>query len=359
MERLYALGVSCIEFVQDWFEGSEGYFKLVNHVSNPHHTTEILFPLLSIVDSVFAAQLLLCMAFGGWLNAVMKWWLLEDRPYWWVRETSFYDGIHRPRLRQYPQTCETGPGSPSGHTATASALLVLFLMWAEHFMNDRKFRLWWWKYVGYTLFVVGLGSVMLARMYVATHFPHQCLLGALIGSFMAPALCLYVSDPCIWQWGGRAGTGGGALIRRHALAAGIATVIAVLTYYGLVACGCDPQYTIKLAFRWCETPEDIHVSTTPLYALVESTAYLLGWALTVTPAVARYRHNSKDRSILISIFATSLVLYGYKHVKDNICTSNTLQYYAVHYALCFFKPMLLLRAVPAIAMWPFTKSKND
>lgn len=55
------------------FEGSEGYFKLVNHVSNPHHMTEILFPLLSIVDSVFAAQLLLCMAFGGWLNAVMKW----------------------------------------------------------------------------------------------------------------------------------------------------------------------------------------------------------------------------------------------------------------------------------------------
>lgn len=49
------------------------YFEIVNHFANPHYVLEILFPLISILDSVFAAQLLLCMSFGGWMNAVLKW----------------------------------------------------------------------------------------------------------------------------------------------------------------------------------------------------------------------------------------------------------------------------------------------
>lgn len=355
MERIYALGIFCIEFIQDWFADSENYFKHVNNFSNPHHVMEKLFPLLAIIDSVFASQLLLCLAFGGWLNAVMKWWLLEDRPYWWVRETSFYAGSRRPHLRQFPQTCETGPGSPSGHTATAAMVLMLIVMWISHVMNDRKYYIWWWKYLVYPLCALALGSVMLARMFTASHFPHQCLFGALVGSYLAPALCIYVSDPYIWKYGFHATYPTNKAVVWHMFGVGITILIVIFTYFSLRVCGWDPQWTVKLAFRWCENPEDIHVTTTPMYALVQCTAHLMGWALCVTPAVAQYRHYTKHRSLIISAFTTFAFSYVYKLVQDNICRSDALRYYAIQFLLGTLKPMLLLRLAPAIAMWPFAK----
>ena len=54
-------------------EDYAGYFELVNKISDPHNIIEILFPLISIIDSVFATQLIFVMAFGGWLNSIIKW----------------------------------------------------------------------------------------------------------------------------------------------------------------------------------------------------------------------------------------------------------------------------------------------
>ncbi|KPJ10887.1 Glucose-6-phosphatase [Papilio machaon] len=353
MEQIYALGVSCIEFVQNWFSDSEEFFEFVNHLSNPHNVVEVLFPLISIVDSVFAAQLLLCLAFGGWLNAIMKWWLLEDRPYWWVQETSFYNGTRRPHLYQFSQTCETGPGCPSGHSATAATVLLLGLMWISHVMNDRKCYIWWWKLIAYPVSGFALFSVVLARLYVATHFPHQCFLGILIGSFLAPALCIYVSDPYIWKYGTGASDTGRALLW-HVICALLTIAISVVTYFSLKLCGIDPQWTVQMAFRWCESPDDIHVSTTPMFALVQTTASLLGWALCVTPAVAQYRHYTRNRSLILSAFSTAIILYIFKHAQDNINRSNAFCFYSLQFLLNAIKPALLLRLAPAIAMWPYS-----
>ncbi|CAG9794219.1 unnamed protein product [Diatraea saccharalis] len=359
MDQLYALGVSCIEFIQDWFADSEDYFEVVNNLSNPHYVLEYLFPLVSILDSVFASQLLLCMSFGGWLNAVMKWWLLEDRPYWWVRETSFYESSHRPRLRQTGQTCETGPGNPSGHTTTAAAVLLLASMWIAHVMNDRKCYVWWWKYISYPLFAAALGSVMLARMFIATHFPHQCILGALVGSFLAPALCIYVSDPYIWGYGKHSARDTKRAIYWHVFSAVVTILISVVTYGSLVLCDMDPQWTVKLAFRWCEYPDSIRVSTTPMFALVQSTASLLGWALSVTPAVAKYRHYTKDRSLIISALATTILLFGARYLEENIPKESAFKFYALNFVLSAFKPFLFLKLSPFLSMWPYTTSSKQ
>ncbi|XP_034838647.1 glucose-6-phosphatase catalytic subunit 1 isoform X1 [Maniola hyperantus] len=358
MEHVYALGVSCIESIQYWFVGWSSYFELVNHFANPHYVMEIMFPLISIVDSVFASQLLLCMAFGGWLNSVMKWWLLEDRPYWWVHETTYYTNSHHPHLWQTPQSCETGPGSPSGHSVTAASILILAVMWTSHVLNDRKWDVRWWKACVYPLFGAALGSVMLARMFVATHFPHQVLLGSLLGLFMAPALCIYVTDPYIWRYGTHSTMPVKEAVAWHAACAALAMAIAVLTYCSLRLCGVDPDFTVQLAYRWCAAPDSIHVSTTPLYALVQCTASLLGWALCVTPAVAEYRHYTKNRSLLISIFATGVSIYLLKRLDANITSASGVSFYVLKFILNAIKPALLLRVVPALAMWPYTGKKQ-
>ncbi|XP_049882802.1 glucose-6-phosphatase catalytic subunit 1 [Pectinophora gossypiella] len=359
MEQLYALGVSAIEVIQVWFADYEGYLEMVNDVFNPNHMLEILFPVVSIVDSVFAAQLVLCMAFGNWLNAVMKWWLVEDRPYWWIRETDFYTGGRRPILKQFRQTCETGPGCPSGHSETAAILLILTICWVSHLMNDRKCYVWWWKYVMYPVCAASLLSVMLARLFIAVHFPHQVLAGALVGGFLAPALCIYVTDPYIWQYGVHVEYGVGKTMAWHV--ASVVTIIAIsgVTYYGLVLCGFDPQWTIKLAFRWCESPQNIHVTTTPMFALAHSTGYLLGWALTVTPSVAQYRHYTKSRSLIISAFTTTLIYYTFKCLQDNVNKEHALLFYFQIFLLCALKVPFLLRVGPAVAMLPYSKVKKD
>lgn len=51
--------------------------------------------------------------------------LFGQRPYWWVRETSYYGNATTPVIQQFPLTCETGPGevptiAPLRFTATAS-----------------------------------------------------------------------------------------------------------------------------------------------------------------------------------------------------------------------------------------------
>ncbi|VVC89446.1 unnamed protein product [Leptidea sinapis] len=135
-EHLYALGVSLIEIIQYWFVEWEPFFEQVNSFYNPGNMLEVLFPVVAFIDSVFASQLLLVTSFGGCLNGILKWWLLEDRPYWWVRETTYYTGTARPKLYQTAQTCETGPGCPSGHTAMAASILILAIMWISHILND-------------------------------------------------------------------------------------------------------------------------------------------------------------------------------------------------------------------------------
>ncbi|XP_038217816.1 glucose-6-phosphatase 2 [Zerene cesonia] len=356
-EHLYALGVSCIEFIQYWFTDWAPYFEQINNFYNPNNVLDILFPVVSFVDSVFASQLLLVTSFGGWLNCVMKWWLLEDRPYWWVRETDYYNGTIQPKLMQTIQTCETGPGSPSGHTSMAASVLVLAVMWMSHIFNDRKWDTSLWKWAIYPIFATQLLSVMLARTYIATHFPHQCLLGALVGAFIAPALCIYVSDPYIWQYGPYVQYTTGRAIKWHVFCSLVAIAISVVTYYSLVLCHVDPHYTVKLAFKWCEQPERIHVSTTPLFALAQCGAALLGWALAVTPSVARFRHDTYKRSFIISAFTTIVITYSFHYIEGGIPRDSVFKFYVLHFLLNATKPLFYLRLVPELSMWPFSGEK--
>jgi hypothetical protein len=50
-------------------------------------------------------------------------------------------------------------------------------------VTNRKWYVWWWKVVAYPILGGALGAVALARVFVATHFPHQTALGALVGNY--------------------------------------------------------------------------------------------------------------------------------------------------------------------------------
>lgn len=56
---------------------------------------------------------------------------MEDRPYWWVMEAE-----GRPELRQTRLTCETGPGSPSGHCTGATVIAFVIIQWLCKQINE-------------------------------------------------------------------------------------------------------------------------------------------------------------------------------------------------------------------------------
>lgn len=110
----------------------------------------------------------------------------EDRPYWWIQENRrALSGL--PPLQQTPETCETGPGSPSGHA------MVNYVIWfaIAHLLCGPRSRLGSGaatagsvaNRVVWNVFFWLQVLTFLSRTFIAAHFPHQCFLGSLIGSW--------------------------------------------------------------------------------------------------------------------------------------------------------------------------------
>ncbi|XP_072937654.1 glucose-6-phosphatase catalytic subunit 1 [Epargyreus clarus] len=348
MELLYAFGIFCIQVIQDKFSDMEWHLDKLNQLYNPHMVLEYGFPVIAGIDSVFGAQMLLAVAFGGWINTMLKWILVEDRPYWWVRETSYYEDSVRPTIRQGPFTCETGPGSPSGHCAVAATLFMLCNMWCSHMINDlgvpRLREIYNWLPLKTMYFSVMTG-VGLARMYAGAHFPHQCLLGGLVGSFISPTVCLFVTDPFLFRSWQPAEVKRAVL--KHiggAVAAGVASLALGILY---IMMGIDLHWATRLAFRWCTSADYIKVKSTPVFAIVQTTASLLGWALTVTPSITKYRFTS-PRNHLLALLGTVFLIYFFHHIQEHIPTRR-VPFYASHFILNLIKPFVYLRVLPAFA----------
>lgn len=54
---------------------------------------------------------------------------------------------------------------------------------------------------------------------------------------------------------------------------------ALVTYFSLNLFGLDADWSVKKAFEYCQQPEWIHLSTSPLFTLMRYTGFLLGFGL--------------------------------------------------------------------------------
>nr|CAD7408792.1 unnamed protein product [Timema cristinae] len=437
IEELNTLGVSGITLLQSNFPKSDGFFLTVTQLADPLYAFLFLVPIAAGLHTSFGTDILVATVVAEWSNTLLKWLLMEDRPFWWVRETDVYgkgDLARFPKLRQTPLTCETGPGSPSGHVMGYGAVAYCLVVWfIKMFVKNNKklsartksrviVSVW-------ILYAVTIVLVALSRLYVATHFPHQCLLGALgvfhlrphssklreqcgrkrnvetlktcsgrqsqspqrnwpqnkqlklvqtrdalnqlrirlfieqcgrkrnvetlktcsgrqsqspqrnwpqnkqlklvqtrdalnqlrirlfmfydhpIHTFSSVCVCVCVgvlvawvfTSPQSWvcRWWSRSSRP--ILI----LAALFTTLLSVGAYWLQRLLGVDPQWSIKLAFKWCESPDFLHVNTTPLFSLVRSCGALLGIAL-ATPLVARLVYLNSSFNALSQTFYSKI-----------------------------------------------------
>nr|CAD7415487.1 unnamed protein product [Timema poppensis] len=327
IEELNTLGVSGITLLQSNFPKSDGFFLTVTQLADPLYAFLFLVPIAAGLHTSFGTDILVATVVAEWSNTLLKWLLMEDRPFWWVRETNVYgkgDLAKFPKLRQTPLTCETGPGSPSGHVMGYGAVAYCLVVWfIKMFVKNNKklsartksrviVSVW-------ILYAVTIVLVALSRLYVATHFPHQCLLGALGGVLVAWVFTSPQSWVCCW-WSRSSRP---ILI----LAALFTTLLSVGAYWLQRLLGVDPQWSIKLAFKWCESPDFLHVNTTPLFSLVRS----------------RIRHNPA-----IGLVCSIFLGWAFKLATETVPTGDVKVFYMCQFLLHAVEPYLLLVAVPRL-----------
>ena len=132
-----------------------------------------MFPVIFAFDRVKGVQVVGVMVLSGWLNLNMKWLIGAERPYWYVKEHGLPD-VHQTEI-----TCETGPGSPSGHLMENYAMFYILADFITG-LPDLRTKLWISRTV-WAAFYVLIGLLFVSRTYCSAHFPDQCVLGIICG----------------------------------------------------------------------------------------------------------------------------------------------------------------------------------
>ncbi|XP_032968733.1 glucose-6-phosphatase 2 isoform X2 [Rhinolophus ferrumequinum] len=122
MDFLHRNGVLIIQHLQKDYRAYYNFLNFMSNVGDPRNIFSIYFPLWFQLNQTVGTKMIWVAVIGDWFNLIFKWILFGHRPYWWVQETQIYLNHSSPCLEQFPTTCETGPGSPSGHAMGSSCV---------------------------------------------------------------------------------------------------------------------------------------------------------------------------------------------------------------------------------------------
>uniref|UniRef100_A0AAY4C3S2 Glucose-6-phosphatase catalytic subunit 1 n=1 Tax=Denticeps clupeoides TaxID=299321 RepID=A0AAY4C3S2_9TELE len=190
MDAVQGYGVSSTQYLQTHYRDAQGWFLFVSFAADLRNTFFVFFPIWFHLRESVGIKLIWVAVIGDWLNLVFKWILFGERPYWWVHETPYYSNTSAPHIEQFPMTCETGPGSPSGHAMGAAGVYyamvtsVLSIVLSDKSSTTKS---WYLRGTLWTLFWTVQVCVCLSRVFIAAHFPHQVIAGVITGMIVAEA----------------------------------------------------------------------------------------------------------------------------------------------------------------------------
>ncbi|NWS48085.1 G6PC3 phosphatase, partial [Probosciger aterrimus] len=148
----------------------------LSSAADPKCLFTVYFPLCYSLDPAVGTALLWGALLAEWLNVMFKWLLFGERPFWWVYESGMA-ARELLVLRQFPVSCETGPGSPSGHCMVTGAAL-----WPLVAALSARSRSPVLRILPFAAYILLLAAVGLSRVFVLAHFPHQVVTGTVAGA---------------------------------------------------------------------------------------------------------------------------------------------------------------------------------
>ncbi|KAK4011046.1 LOW QUALITY PROTEIN: glucose-6-phosphatase catalytic subunit 1 [Daphnia magna] len=345
LQSIYSYGVDLISILQSSFPDGESFFMDISKIFDPKYVFTIYFPIIFALQWAIGVKLLGTIIVVEWLNQVLKWLMHGDRPYWWVHEVevAYNSTSLLPEIFQYRSTCETGPGMPSGHSmAMSAAWYVVVQSFVDRVVKPSKMsaslkqqsiQLLW------AAFVVIQTLVVMSRMYIAAHFPHQCALGLFLGVSVAHQV--YGSSKWLnlkrGQW---------------LLVASVILASAIGTYSFLLLTGRNPAWSISQAYKWCAKREYIHVDTTPFYSLTRysGAAFGLGLGLTSTYFSQTERTSFTRVQTMVTLVLGLILGYGAELAHVAIPKTNESVFYTLEFLLNVVFPYSAIALIPYAVM---------
>ncbi|KAM6898766.1 glucose-6-phosphatase catalytic subunit 1 [Lycodopsis pacificus] len=339
MDAMQGFGVSTTRYLQTNYQDAQGWFLWVSWAADLRNTFFIFFPLWFHLRSSVGIKLIWVAVIGDWLNLVFKWILFGERPYWWVHETAHYANGDRPHIEQYLMTCETGPGSPSGHAMGAAGVYytlvtsILTIVTSKRKYGGKKSTNKEYLRAGlWTLFWGVQVCVCLSRVFIAAHFPHQVVAGVITGMIVAEAL-----NRTQWIYS--------ASMKKYFYTTLFLTSFAVGFYLILKAVGVDPLWTLPKAQKWCVRAEWVLLDSTPFTSLLRNMGTLFGLGLGLHSPLYTETKRSSSKSSKVGCVVGSLVLL---HLFDSFKppTHTAALFYLLSFCKSATVPLVAVSIVP-------------
>ncbi|XP_057708712.1 glucose-6-phosphatase 2-like isoform X2 [Corythoichthys intestinalis] len=342
MEFVHSHEVLVIQHLQNSYGEYRDFLGLISTVGDPRNIFSVYFPLWFHLSHSVGTKMIWAAVFGDWFNLIFKWILFGQRPYWWVHENPPFHNDSSYHLEQFHITCETGPGSPSGHAMGSSCVWYVMITSALNFIRPAALntdhtskRFWLLRSCFWAAFWVIQLSVCISRVFIATHFPHQVILGLLAGMLVAEA---FERIPSVYN----------ASLKAYIQTNVFLFSVAVGFYLLLTLAGVDPLWSVTKARRWCANPDWIHLDTTPFAGLVRNLGALFGLGLAVNSEMfiqtCKGKTGQKIRFKLMCLAATLTTLQVYDVLK--IPTHTEALFYILSFCKSASIPLVVVSLIP-------------
>ncbi|XP_063315362.1 glucose-6-phosphatase 3 [Pelobates fuscus] len=330
MDEVHVAGIAVANVLQTHLRGSEEFWLWVTYLGDPACVFLIYFPLVYSYKRRLGVTVLWLALISEWLNLVLKWFLFGERPFWWIFESGKDSDV---KLKQFSSTCETGPGSPSGHCMiTGSALLPVVIFLTKQWSQRGTYR-----FIPIFLYSLLMMGIAVSRVLILAHFPHQVLAGIITGVFLGQVLERTVPRNRSFVF--------------FALASLLLLFGAVFINWVMTVSGVDLSWSIHLATKWCSKPEWVHPETKPFSSVTRSAGNALGLGLALHCPLYRSLQGDNTRWLERGVdLLFSILLLKILHIVPLPASSP-----AVFYASNFLCHSLCPLAVIILA--PFIKKK--
>jgi membrane-associated phospholipid phosphatase len=172
LDYLYELGVSVVLLVQGWGEWVLSPMKLFSFIGGAQFYLLIMPFLYWSIDTKLGIRVGIILLSSDVLSNFLKIGFHTGRPFWVSRQVEAY-------------AFEYSFGLPSTHAQNSAAVFGLIAA---------TFNKWWgWLIALLVIFFIGI-----SRLYLAVHFPHDVILGWVVGFLLVWIFLKFEKPVAAW-----------------------------------------------------------------------------------------------------------------------------------------------------------------
>lgn len=314
MNALYDFGIALIQALQRLSPALDGVMDLFSWLGRIEFYLVLVPFIYWTLSASLGMRLLLVLVTTDALGTALKHLFHQPRPYW-------LGGVKE--LAQ-----ETSYGVPSTHASNSLSFWV--------YLGDKVKHRWLWF-----LAVVMIFFIAYSRMHLAVHFPHDVLVGWVVGALVFFAFVKFETG--IGEWGQRQSA---LMLVLVGLGASLAIIIVGLAVLALISGIPDPEPWSRLATE-ARVPNNYFTLGGALFGAIA------GYALMRRTANFRASESWTQRglSYLLGIIVTLLIYYGLDIGFAEIAADAT----PLGYVLRYIRYGCVTLWVTYLAPWAFIK----